>query len=261
MDFSIEEFEEVVRNIEEKLDGLDSQLASVPGIVQTGISHWWVTDGLEVAIKWAGETIVDFLTWLLETVRDLLKGVVAPVYMALCAGDWLDIRSSSSQVAANVDPNVLASTGEWQGAAQFAYRAAATAHNAAAKRISDISKDATTTLIVSAAAGLTFYAVILGVLVKAAMAVTVGLGGIASGVFSWAGAALIVEEAITDSAAIAAAIAGLTALLTAQVTTMAGLEATATDNSTWPNGKWPDAATSTFDNGTRLDGTAEWSIR
>ncbi len=49
--------------------------------------------------------------------------------------------------------------------------------------------------------------------------------------------------------------------LTAQVTTMAGIEATATGNTVWPHGKWPDAATSTFDNGTRLDGSAEWSIR
>ncbi|MGW4369756.1 hypothetical protein ACWEKT_29315 [Nocardia takedensis] len=37
-------------------------------------------------------------------------------------------------------------------------------------------------------------------------------------------------------------------------------EATATDNAVWPHGKWLDAAISTFDNGTRLDGSAEWSI-
>ncbi|WP_067659524.1 hypothetical protein [Nocardia harenae] len=261
MDFSIAEFEEIISQIENKLDGLESTMNSVPTFVGTGTSHWWVSDAMADVIRWTGDKIYEFCQWLLRTVRDLLEGAAAPVYMAVCAKDWFDIRGAASQVAGNVDPNVLRSTAEWQGSAQFAYRARATAHNAAAKRIGDVAKDSATALIASAGAGLVFYGALLGILVKATIVVTTGLGGIASGVFSWAGAALIAGEAASDSASIVAAITALTALLSAQAATFAALETAATDNSVWVDGKWPDSLTSGFDNGTRLDGTAEWSIR
>ncbi|WP_107654006.1 hypothetical protein [Nocardia suismassiliense] len=262
MEFSITQFEEIIDNIDTKLREVDKKIDAAPGIVSSAIDHWWITDAMEAAIKWAGDKVVEFGKWLIETITDLLKGVAAPVYMSMWALDWLDIRGSASQVAGNIDPNALKSTAEWQGAAQFAYKSLATAHNASAKRISDIGKDAAIALGTSAVAGFAFYGGVLAVVVKAAAAVTASLGGIASGVFSWAGAALIAEEAIADPAMIVAAVTGLTAVLGAQVGTLVALKATATDNSVWTNnGKWPDSATSSFDNGTRLDGTAEWSIR
>ncbi|MEV6388449.1 hypothetical protein [Nocardia xishanensis] len=261
MEFSIAQFDGIIAQIESKIGEIGTKIDSVPSIVDNGVSHWWVTDAMEAVIRWAGTKIVEFGKWLIETVQDLLQGALAPVYMAMCAWDWLEIRETASQVAGNIDPNILKSTAEWQGAAQFAYKSAATAHNAAAKRISDIGKDTAIALGASAAAGLAFYGGVLAVLVKAAVAVTTALGGIASGVFSWAGAMLIAEEAASDPALIVAAVTGLTAVLGAQVGTLLAIKATATDNSIWPYGKWPDAATSTFDNGTRLDGRAEWSIK
>ncbi|MFE6922754.1 hypothetical protein ACFVAV_17075 [Nocardia sp. NPDC057663] len=261
MEFSIDQFEQIVEGIEKKLDELRVDIDSTPKIVSSAVDHWWVNDAMEAAIRWCGDKIVEFATWVIDTIVDLLKGVAAPIYLAVTSYDWLSIRGDASQVASNVDPVVLKSSSEWQGAAQFAYRNAATAHNAAAKRISDIGKDAAVALGASAAAGLVFYAGILAVAVKAAVAVTTALGGIASGVFSWAGVALIAEEAIADPAMITALVAGITAVLGAQVTSLLALKATATGNEIWPGGKWPDASTSTFDNGTRLDGTAEWSVK
>ncbi|MFD3506319.1 hypothetical protein [Nocardia sp. NPDC058666] len=260
-EFSVEQFEGVISEIERRIGEIGKQMDSVPGIVANAVDNWWVTEGMESAVRWTGNKIVEFAKWLIETVTDLLKGVAAPVYMAMCAWDWFQIREDASQLAANVDPSLLKSSSEWKGDAQWAYRNAAAAHNAAAKRISDVGKEATAALGTSAAGGLVFYGAILGIVIKAGIAMTGGLTAIASVIFSWEGAGLILLEAASDSACIVAAIAAVTALISAQLKTMLDLKTAATDLSVFPQGKWPDANTGTFDNATRLDGTAEWSIR
>ncbi|WP_446225067.1 hypothetical protein ACTWPB_08125 [Nocardia sp. IBHARD005] len=260
-DFSIEHFEGVIDEIERKLGEIGKMIDSVPGIVADAVDNWWVTEGMAAAIRWTANKTVEFGKWLVETVIDLLKGVAAPVYMAVCAWDWLEVRGDATQLAANVDPAVLKSSSEWKGDAQWAYRNAATAHNSAAKRVGDIGKDTATSLGVAAVGGLVFYGAILGIVVKAGIAMTGSLAAIASAIFSWAGAGLIVLEAAGDSAAVVAAITAVTALLGTQATALLGIKATATDLTVFPDGKWPGANIGTFNNATRLDGVPEWSIR
>lgn len=260
-DFSVEQFEGIIDEIERILGEVRKQIDSVPGLVATSVDNWWVTDGMEAGIRWCGDRVVAFGKWLLETVTDLLKGIAAPVYLAKCAWDWFDIREDATQLAANIDPALLKSSSEWKGDAQWAYRNAAGAHNSAAKRLGDIGKDTATALGVSAVGGLVFYGAILGIVIKAGIAMTGGLAAIASVLFSWEGAALILLEAASDSAAIVAAITAVTALIGTQVTALLAIQATATDVGVFPFGKWPEANTGTFDNATRLDGVAEWSIR
>lgn len=261
MEFSPEQFDGVVREIEKGLDTLRDKIAAVPGIIADAVDHWWVTDPTAAAIRWLGDKIVEFCKWLWETAKDLLKGVAAPVYMGLRYQDWLDIRHSATQVAANIDPNALKSSNEWQGTAAGSYKSAATLHNSAAKRIGDIGKDASNAVLAVAVAGAAFYAGIAAVVAKAIAAVTAALAAAGTVLFSWAGALVVLEEMVTDPVSIAALVTALTTLVGAQATAMAAIGATATDNTTWQNGKWPDAATGDWDNGTRLDGVADWSVK
>jgi hypothetical protein len=79
-------------------------------------------------------------------------------------------------------------------------------------------------------------------------------------VFSWAGAAIIVEEAGVNSALIWAAIGSLTAALATQAPQLISLHGEAIDNSFFPGGHWPDPVTSAFSDATVTDGDADWSL-
>jgi hypothetical protein len=87
---------------------------------------------------------------------------------------------------------------------------------------------------------LTFYVAIAVILVKFIVAMVAAIAAFGSGIFSWAGAALIVEEAGVNSGLIWAAIAALAAALGTQAQQLISLHGEAIDNSTFPGGHWPD---------------------
>jgi hypothetical protein len=116
-------------------------------------------------------------------------------------------------------------------------------------------------LTTCAAAGLIFYVALGVIVVKFILATITAIAALGSVVFSWAGAALIVEEAGVNTGMIIAAVAGLSAVLGAQASQMAVLHGEASDGSAFPGGRWPNATTSQFSDATVTDGDADWSLR
>jgi ABC-type molybdate transport system substrate-binding protein len=72
--------------------------------------------------------------------------------------------------------------------------------------------------------------------ITATIAAIAALGSV---VFSWAGLAIILEEAGVNTAVIVGAVAALLALLGAQAKEMAALHGNAVDTSQSPGGHWP----------------------
>lgn len=261
VDFSTAQYDSVTQQIESALSTLQQKITGVPGTVDAAIAHWWITDGMKSFIRMVGNKIVEFGNWLWRTVKDILKGIAAPIYMAMKAWDWYEIRSTVTQIAADTNPGQSKALREWQGSAASSYQSSGNAQNSATKRIGEIADKAATVLATVAAAGLAFYAAILALLEKAIAAITSAIVALGTGVFSAAGLALLLEEAGTQTVSITGLVTAISALVSAQAAQMLQLKSAVTDNSAFPFGKWPDPESSTFDNASRLGGTAPWSVK
>jgi hypothetical protein len=116
-------------------------------------------------------------------------------------------------------------------------------------------------MLTCAAAGAAFYVTLAAVLVKLVAASITALTALGSAVFSWAGAAIILEEAGVNTAIIWTAIGTLSAFLTANVTAMVTLHGDAVDPTNFPGGVWPRSNTSQYSDATVKDGDADWSLK
>jgi len=112
-----------------------------------------------------------------------------------------------------------------------------------------------------ATAGLAFYLALAAVLVKLIIASAAAIAAFGSAVFSWAGAAIVLEEAGTDTAAIWVAFGAITTFVTTQVGAMAALHGETVDPSSFPGGRWPDPTAATYADGSIKDGKADWSLK
>jgi hypothetical protein len=156
---------------------------------------------------------------------------------------------------------VLTTVGNtWKGSAATAYGKVILPQGAAADKVGTISDKVSTALQLSAAAGLVFYVAIAAILVKFIAAMITAIAAFGSAVFSWAGAAIIVEEAGVNSALIWAAIGALSAALATQVQQLITIHGELSDQSAFPGGHWPDPTTGGYSDGTVKDGDADWSL-
>ncbi|MBP2325910.1 hypothetical protein JOF56_006295 [Kibdelosporangium banguiense] len=62
------------------------------------------------------------------------------------------------------------------------------------------------------------------------------------------------------AATAATAVKAFIDFLSEQASATTALTAMATDNSKFPDGQWPDPATSTFNDGSVTDGDGDWSL-
>ena len=127
--------------------------------------------------------------------------------------------------------------------------------------IGTLSDKTAVALNTCAVAGAAFYLALVVVLIKFIAATITALVALGSVVFSWAGAALIVEEAAVNTGMSIAAVGGLVAVLGAQASQMVVLHGEAIDGSTFPGGHWPDATPGQFSDATVKDGDADWSLQ
>ncbi|MQY21627.1 hypothetical protein [Nocardia macrotermitis] len=261
MDFSVEQFESIIKKIEDQLGILSEKVNGVPAVVDSATAQWWVTDAMESAIRYCGKEIIKFGKWLYSTIKDLLKGIAAPVYMAIKAWDWYEIRGTVTQIAGDLNPDQSRAMREWQGAAEQSYKSTSTVQNNATKRIGDIADKAATSLAIVATAGLTFYAALLGILYNAIAAMVSMIVELGSGVLCLAGIATVIATGAETSISITGIVIAITALIAAETSQMFALMSATTDNSSFPNGKWPDSESSTFNDSSRLNGTAPWSVK
>jgi len=172
-----------------------------------------------------------------------------PIILFKHAWDWQDLRGDASTVAGQLDAEALGAARKWEGPAAEAYKKVIPPQNKAATQIGTVAKNTAVSLTVCAAAGLAFYVALGVILVKFIAAMVTAIAALGSAVFSWAGAAIIVEEAGVNSGLIIAAVSALSAALGAQASQMSSLHGDAVDNAFFPGGHWPKAATNGGDFG------------
>jgi hypothetical protein len=106
-------------------------------------------------------------------------------------------------VTDQLKPEAMTAVNSWTGPATTAYKGIIKPPGDAANKIATISDKIAAALQICATVGLTFYVAIAAILVKLIAAMVTAIAAFGSGVFSWAGAALVIEEAGVNSAPIA----------------------------------------------------------
>lgn len=192
-------------------------------------------------------SVADTYDQLLDLFIDILKGAIAPIYMFSDAWSWMDVRGSATGISSSLsEQNLVVDNSDWSGAGHQAYVTAAKAQSQAAARIGSIAGSTSNHLLACAVAGAAFYVTVAAVIVKLVAAAAAALAAFGSAVFSWAGAAIVLEEASVNTAIIWTAIGTLTAFLSAQATAMVTLHGEAVDLTSFPEGHWPKSQTSSW---------------
>jgi hypothetical protein len=240
---------------------LSTKLQQVGPVATAAMNRWYVTPQIADAIAGLANKIIELGAAILDKIVELLEGVAAPVTMFFTAVDWQDLRGMASTVSGEVKPEALKVNRVWHGRAADAYAKQVNPQVAAAARVASMADKIALTLGASALAGLAFYVALGLILAKFIVATIAALTALGSVVFSWAGAALIVEEAAVNTGLIIAAVTTLTSVLGTQAVQMVILHGEAVDNGTFPGGHWPNAAPGHFSDATVRDGDADWSLQ
>lgn len=260
--FSQVQYEAVIDEIENGMKSFEAHLARVVPAANSATNHWYVTPQVAAAMKWIAEKTVEVGKAILDWFIDLLKGATAPIFMFIDSWQWVDIKGKANGVSTDLSSqNLVVDDTDWSGNARDAYLAAATAQSTAAGRVGSIAGSTSLNLLACAGAGLLFYIVLAGVLAKLISATVAAIAAFGSGVFSWAGAAIVLEEAGVNTAVIVTALSTLAAFLAAQTTAMITLHADAVDPTAFPRGVWPKSNTTLYSDATVKDGDADWSLK
>jgi hypothetical protein len=259
--FSEAQFNSVVAQISKGMDDLSAKIAEVPRAAQAAVDHWYIPDFVQDAIMWLARKITELATWLWDKIKEVLRGVAAPISFFFRSFEWQDVRSLATKVGGQLKPGVLTTVGNtWKGSAAIAYGKVIQPQGAAADKVGAISEKISTALRASAAAGLLFYLAVAAILVKFIGATIAAIAAFGTAIFSWAGVAIIVEEAAVNSAVIWGAIGALNIALGTQVDQLITVHGELSDQSAFPGGHWPDPTTSSYRDGTVKDGDADWSL-
>jgi hypothetical protein len=258
--FSEAQFNETIHKITQGLDDLAKKIDEVMKAANEAMHHWYVPAAIKEAIKWCAEKICELAKWFWNKIKDVLKGAAAPILFFRKSWDWEDIRGLASGVTGQLKPEAMPAANSWAGQAAAAYKGIIKPQGDAANKIATISDKTSSVLNVCAMAGLTFYLAIAVILIKFIDAMIAAIAAFGSGVFSGAGAAIVVEEVGVNTTTVVGLIAGLTTALGAQAQQMIGLHGEAIDNSSFPGGHWPNATTGNYNNGSVQDGHAYWSL-
>ncbi|MEU8569281.1 hypothetical protein AB0C51_13130 [Streptomyces pathocidini] len=240
MSFSIAQYEALMEKLDSGIRELSAKLGEVGPATRSAAGRWYVPDEIGDALVWAGRELVEIGSWVLKKIQELLEGAAAPVLMFKYAWEWQeDVRSPASLVAGEVHSDVLKAARSWQGTAADAYATAVKTQTTAVTQIETSADKIATSLGLCAVAGFAFYVALGAILYKFIAATIAAITAAGTGVFSWAGVVLIVEECGVNSALIIAAVTALSAALGAQAQQIATIQGEAGDNSAFPGGHWP----------------------
>lgn len=259
MSFSIAEFEAVVEKINGGMDDISAKIDELPGKANAAIDHWYIPDFVADAVVWMAEQMIDLAGKIWDKLVEFLKGVAAPLYFWNFRSDLQTVVDNANGVVANLGDAEMAGSAEWSGVGAEAYRRQISPQREAAGELSSQAEEMRGSLLELALGGLAFYIGVGVIVVKFVAALVTCLVALGSVVFSWAGLALVVEEAGVNTAALAALATGLGALLTTQVHQMGAMEA-ALSSDKFPGGVWPKAHSGQYDDGTVKDGDNDWSL-
>jgi hypothetical protein len=260
--FSQAQYEAVIRQIEDGTTSLEANLAKIIPAANAATGHWYITPPVADAIRWTAEKTVEVGKAILDWILDLLKGAVAPIYMFIDSWHWMDVKGKANGVSTDLTTqHLVVDDSDWSGKARDAYLNAAGAQSAAAGRVGSIAGSTSMNLLACAGAGLLFYIVLAGVLVKLITATATAIAAFSSAVFSWVGAGLVLEEAGVNTAIIVTAATTLAGFLGAQATAMITMHGDAVDPTSFPDGVWPRSNTGQYSDATVKDGDADWSLK
>ncbi|MFE4327994.1 hypothetical protein ACFRQM_00720 [Streptomyces sp. NPDC056831] len=243
MAFNAAQYEATMQKLSSGTQKLETKLNEIGPKAESTANKWYVPDFLGDALIWTANKIIEIGSWILNKIKEFLRGAVAPIRMYNFANDWEgeSVRGAASGVAGNTAPEALKAPKHWKGAGADAYTGAVKGQPTAATQIETSADKIAGALTLSAAAGLLFYLALAVILAKFFVALLFAIASVSTVVFSWAGAATIVEEAGVNTALVIAAVTALAGALTIQKNQMAVIEGEAHDNSTFPQGKWPTA--------------------
>ncbi|MCE7001633.1 hypothetical protein LWC34_02075 [Kibdelosporangium philippinense] len=260
MGFSEAQFNETINKLNQGMSDLSKKIGEVPQAANAAVDHWYIPGFIKDAIMWCAEKICELANWIWNKIQEVMRGIAAPVYFFKYAFDWQDIRGITNGVTGQLKPEAMPAANSWTGSAATAYKGVIKPQGDAANKIATVSDKTSTALQICAGVGLTFYVAIGIILLKFIAAMVVAIAAFGSAVFSWTGAAIVVEEAAVNSGLIWGAIGALTAALGTQAQQMISLHGEAIDNSTFPGGHWPDATTGSYNDASVKDGDADWSL-
>ena len=260
MGFSEAQYTAAIDKLNSGMRELSAKIGQVGPAANAAVDHWYIPGFVADAIIWCAEKIIELARWIWDKIVEVMKGVAAPVYMFKYAMDWQDVKGNATGVQGRLRADQLSADDHWKGAASDAYVAAIKPQSDAAGKVGTIADKTALALVICAGVSLAFYVAIGVILIKFIAAMVVAIAAFGSAVFSWAGAALVVEEAGVNAALITAAVATLLAPLGTQAQQLTTLKGELVDASFYPGGQWPDATTGNYSDGTVTDGDADWSF-
>ncbi|MFI5536035.1 hypothetical protein ACIA5H_06540 [Nocardia sp. NPDC051900] len=264
MSFDISSYNSVVDGLEKFLDDIDGKVrVAIPQAEQEALDLPYVRliPPVQRAVKTCADKLIEICKWLWDKVIEIMKGIRAPYDMYLRSRDWTDVRDSVSSIQGEIDPNNLAVNRVWKGAAQLAYMKANTAQSAASGKVGDIADKTKTVLIESAVAGLAFYAGLLSICWQFLANLAAAIAALATGVGAPISLADIAADSGITTAQIWVAVGLLSAFVGQQARSFGDLHSAASDNSSFPGGRWPDPISSTFsDASVGGDNESKWRL-
>ena len=242
MTFSAAQHQAVADKLEFGMTKLSVKLNEIGPKADAATDHWYITDKVAAAIRKVGDKLLELGSWVLQKIKELAKGIAAPVIFWFTAQDWQDqVKAKASEVAGDTHPKALKAPRQWKGEGAEAYTNAVWTQPAAATQIGNLGSSVAASLMASAIAGLTFYVALALILYKFIAATVAALVAFGSVVFSWAGVLIIVEEAGVNAAMLKTAVGLLLLALATQSEELIRVSGDAQDSSTFPHGgRWPE---------------------
>ena len=195
MNFSPADFEAVIDKIYIGMDDISAKMHELPGIAAASVDHWYVPDFVAEAIIWLAAEMAELAGKIVYKIIEVLRGVAAPVLFFDHANDLDEVAALAEGVEADLAPQLMVQEDEWSGAAATAYRAEIAPQRTAVGELGSTAESMKVSLRWGAVGGSLFYAGVGVVIVKFLAALVAAAAAFGSVVLSWAGAALIVEEA------------------------------------------------------------------
>ena len=236
MSFSMSEFQLALDKINVGMDDIRMNMVKIPNVANSTINHWYVPAPVAEGIVWLAEKMLELAQKIWDKLIDVLQGVAAPAYFLAYSQDLNDMAALAEGTVANLSLGQLVNDGDWAGRAANVYRGEASTQRNAASKLANICDEMSNALVWAGVAGLAFYVGIGVIIAKFVISMVAAVAALGSVVFSWAGAALIVEEAGVNTAAIAGLVTTLLALIGDQVKEMTSLQQTASSDQC-PQGK------------------------
>jgi len=263
MPFSEAEFLRIMQGIQDGLRSLRGRVTSIEESVARGLTSRWIPDYVREGIVSASADFARGFLDLLDKIADMVLSIGIPIDLLRYGYKWQTIRGQATDMSSRLTPaNArLVIDDNWHGPAAGRYATAMGYQSTAASRIGTTAGATSNALYACAAAAVALYGA-LGAILATWIIATIGLVGSSWNPATWwLGFTLAVKNVQLSFAMISAAVVATAAVFVAQWGARSTVHGEAVDNTGFPNGRWPVAATDTFNDASIRDGDDfDWSL-